>query len=75
MVTVTADDVRKLARGEHGEVLAVIDGAIHLVPRDQVNGGVVLYTRETLISETGVELTEMEAETLAAGLTAKAAGL
>jgi hypothetical protein len=72
MPTVTADDIRVLARSEEADhVLAVVDGEVMMIDAASASADQVIYTRHELIEETGAELTEMEAETIAAGLTAR----
>jgi hypothetical protein len=73
MATITADDIRVLARSEHADaVLAVIDGQAAVLPPGDAVTGIVLYTRPKLVAEYGEEITDIQAEVLAAGLTAEA---
>jgi hypothetical protein len=77
MTVVTADDVRVLARAaDAGAVLAVVDDDVRVVPDGDGEPVVlapdqVLYTKTRLIQEYGDELTDVDAEVLAAGLTAR----
>jgi hypothetical protein len=77
MTTVTADDIRVLAQsGAEDPVLLLVDGQVRVVPAGAVTPGTpgdVLYTRAELVTEVGEEITDVEAETLAAGLTARLA--
>jgi hypothetical protein len=72
MLSVRADDIRVLAQtpGEH-YVLAVVDGLLRVVPAAEASPESVVYTKTALLDDLGVELTDTEAETLAAGLTAR----
>ncbi len=77
MTVVTADDVRVLARAAAGDaVLAVVGDDVRVVP--DADGAAVpvapdqiVYTKARLIQEYGDELTDLDAEVLAAGLTAQ----
>jgi hypothetical protein len=70
MTTVTADDIRILARApEAGAALARVGDDIQVVPDD--NGPGVVYTKARLVEEYGEEITDVDAEVLAAGLTAR----
>jgi hypothetical protein len=74
MSTITADDVLVLARSEHPDaVLAVMNGEAAVLPAGEAGDATVVYTREDLVAEFGQEITEIEAVTLAAGLTAQVA--
>jgi hypothetical protein len=76
-MVVTADDVRVLARAaDAGAVLAVVDGDVRVVPDGaeepvEVAPDQVLYTKAQLIQEYGDEVTDLDADVLAAGLTAR----
>jgi hypothetical protein len=78
MTTVTVDAIRVLAqaRGED-VVLAVQDGEIRVMEASEAHGNPsvsqVLYTQSKLLAEYGEEVTDSEAITLAAGLTASIA--
>ena len=78
MTTVTVDAIRALARAR-GEsvVLAVQDGEIQVMEaedaHDNPNVSQVLFTQSKLLAEYGEEVTDAEAITLAAGLTASIA--
>jgi hypothetical protein len=77
MTVVTADDVRVLARAAAADaVLAVVGDDVRVVP--DADGEAVplapeqiVYTKARLIDEYGDELTDFDAEVLAAGLTAQ----
>jgi hypothetical protein len=76
MTTVTADDIRVLAQsGAEDAVLLLVDGQLQVVSADEVepDTGKVIYTREQLVAELGEDVTDVEAEVLAAGLTARLA--
>lgn len=76
MATITADDVRALAqaRGED-QVLALADGKVAVLPAteayDNSASSKVVYTQAELLQEFGEEVTDTEAELLAAALTAR----
>lgn len=73
MTTITANDIRVLARSEHADaVLALVDGEPAVLPAAEVDDDSVIYTRPELIDEFGEEITDIEAEVLAAGLSAQA---
>jgi hypothetical protein len=75
MTTVTADDIRVLARSEDEQpVLVVRDNGVAIVPAGEADAETIVYTRADLIDEYGDEITGIEAEVLAAGLTARVAG-
>jgi hypothetical protein len=72
MTTITADDIRVLARSEHADaVLAVVDGEMAVVPALETDDDKIVYTRQSLLAEYGDEITDVDAEVLAAGLTAR----
>jgi hypothetical protein len=74
MTTVTADDIRVLARSEDERpVLVVFDNEVAVLPAEEVEDETVVYTRADLADEYGDEITDVEAEVLAAGLTARIA--
>ncbi|MDT5024032.1 MAG: hypothetical protein QOE61_458 [Micromonosporaceae bacterium] len=74
MTTVTADDIRVLARSEDEQpVMVVFDNEVAIVPAGEADAEMIIYTRADLIDEYGDEITEIEAEVLAAGLTARVA--
>lgn len=72
MATVTADDVRALARaqGEH-PVLALTDERVEVCDDRDDSVGTVFYSKAELDSEFGPDLTDAEATILAAALTAR----
>lgn len=78
MTTVTADDIRVLAQsGAEDAVLLLVDGQLRVVSAGDVEpdtSSKVIYTREELVAELGEDVTDVEAEVLAAGLTARLAG-
>ncbi len=74
MTTITADDIRVLARSatDHAALTRVGD-EIRVVPDAEDPDGEVVYTKAQLIEDYGAELSDVEAEVLAAGLTAELA--
>jgi|SRR5437762_9016277 len=73
MTTVTADDIRVLARAPEADAaLAQVGDDIQVVS-DAGQPGVV-YTKARLVEEYGDEVTDVDAEVLAAGLTAQLSG-
>ena len=76
MLTVTADDIRILAKsGAHTPVLAVVDGHLVVAPADEIPEDEVVYTQVQLIDEYGPDVTDIEAELAAGALTAELAGV
>jgi hypothetical protein len=72
MAIVTADDIRVLAQStDEDAVLALVGDELRVVPGFDVLGGQVVLTRGQLVEEVGEDVTDVEAEVLAAGLTAK----
>jgi hypothetical protein len=75
MTTVTADDIRVLAKsGDEDPVLVLVDGEIQVMGAREVPAdppAQVIYSQAELMADSGVEVTDLEAETLAAGLTAR----
>jgi hypothetical protein len=72
MATITADDVRGLARSELMEpVIAVVAGDALIMDAEEVDFEDVIYTREMLVADFGEDITDAEADILAAGLTAQ----
>jgi hypothetical protein len=72
MATITADDVRGLARSELMEpVIAVVGGDALIMDAEEVDFEDVIYTREMLVADFGEDITDSEADILAAGLTAQ----
>jgi hypothetical protein len=72
MATITADDVRGLARSELMEpVIAVVGGDALIMDAEEVDFEDVIYTREMLVADFGEDITDAEADILAAGLTAQ----
>jgi hypothetical protein len=73
MTTITADDIRVLARSDAENAALVRVG-----DEVQVTGGgappeEIVYTKAQLIEDYGAELSDVEVEVLAAGLTAELA--
>jgi hypothetical protein len=75
MTTVTADDIRVLAQSDDEDpVLVVVDGDVQVMGAREVSAdrpGQVIYSQAELLADSGVEVTDLEAETIAAGLTAR----
>jgi hypothetical protein len=72
MATITADDIRVLARSELMEpVIAIVGGDALVLDADEVDFEDVIYTREMLVADFGEDITDAEADVLAAGLTAQ----
>lgn len=76
MVTVTGYDIQVLAQTEGEDpVLALVDGRVRVVrDGEQAPRGRVVYRKADLLADTGVELTESEADVLAGALTAQMRG-
>jgi hypothetical protein len=73
MTTVTADDIRVLAKAsDAGAALARVGDRIEVVP----DGGQaeVVYPKTRLVAEYGEEITDIDAEVLAGRLTAQLSG-
>ncbi|WP_432824592.1 hypothetical protein [Dactylosporangium sp. CA-092794] len=74
MTTISADDIRALARSDDADpALAMDDGGVRLVPHAADTGGHIVYTKADLVRDYGEEITDVQAEVLAAGLTAQLA--
>jgi hypothetical protein len=72
MATITADDIRVLAQSNADDpVLLLSNGDVFVVPRAEATTGTVIYTKAALVEEFGNEVTDVQAEVLAAGLTAQ----
>lgn len=72
MATITPDDIKILARSELLEpVIAVVGGDALVIDAEDVDFEDVIYTREMLVADFGEDITEAEADILAAGLTAQ----
>ena len=72
MATITADDIRGLARSEFLEpVIAIVGGDALIMDAEEVDFEDVIYTREMLVADFGEDITDSEADILAAGLTAQ----
>ncbi|MGI5241102.1 hypothetical protein [Dactylosporangium sp. CA-139066] len=75
MTTITADDIRALAQCNDADpaLAADVDGGVRLVPEAAAADGHIVYTRADLVRDYGEEITDVQAEVLAAGLTAQEA--
>ena len=72
MTTITADDIRVLARStEEDPAPALVDGDVQVVPDATAADGHLVYTKAELVADYGEEITDVQAEVLAAGLTAQ----
>ncbi|MFG2041807.1 hypothetical protein [Dactylosporangium sp. NPDC048998] len=70
--TITADNIRALAQSTDADpALAVADEGVRLVPEAEEADGHIVYTKADLVHEYGEEITDVQAEVLAAGLTAQ----
>ena len=75
MVTVTADDIRVLARDSSADAALVFkNGRLGVVPANEAGDGRILYTKAALVEEYGEDVTDVEAELAAGHLTAELAG-
>jgi hypothetical protein len=71
MVTVTADHIRVLAKcNDQDPVLVLVGDELRVVPGADAAGGQVILTKVDLVEQVGEDVTDIEAEVLAAGLTA-----
>ena len=71
-VTITADDVRVLAQTtDANPALVLADDGVQVVPDAEAADGHLVYTKAELVAEYGEEITDVQAEVLAAGLTAQ----
>ena len=77
MTTVTADDIRVLAQSDDEDpVLVLIDGDVRVMAAREAppaSPGTVIYTQAELREDSGVEVTDLEAEIIADGITARLA--
>lgn len=72
MATVTADDIRVLAQSTDPDpVLVLVGDDLRVVPGAQAVDGHVVITKTQLVDEVGEDVTDVEAQVLAAGLTAR----
>jgi hypothetical protein len=75
MVTVTADDIRVLARDSSADATLVVrNGRVEVVSGGQAGDERIVYTKAALIEEYGEDVTDVEAELAAGHLTAQLAG-
>jgi hypothetical protein len=71
LTTITAEDIQVLAQStDEDPALVTVDGDVRIVPSAQAADGHLVYTKAELIAEYGEEITDVQAEVLAAGLTA-----
>jgi hypothetical protein len=71
-VTITADDIRVLAQTNESDPALVVAGdGVQVVPDAKAADGHLVYTKAELVAEYGEEITDVQAEVLAAGLTAQ----
>lgn len=72
MTTVTANDVRVLARSRDTDpVLAVVAGEVVVIPEAEVTDqDRVVCTQRMLVNELGIEVSDIEAQLFAGRLTA-----
>ncbi|WP_432967276.1 hypothetical protein [Dactylosporangium sp. CA-233914] len=72
MTTISADDIRALAQCTDADpALAVAGPDVRLVPQAAAADGHIVYTKADLVREYGEEITDVQAEVLAAGLTSQ----
>ncbi|MEU7866477.1 hypothetical protein [Dactylosporangium sp. NPDC049140] len=72
MTTITADDIRALAQSNDADpALAVAPDGVILVPEAAAADGHIVYTKTELRQDYGEEITDVQAEVLAAGLTSQ----
>jgi hypothetical protein len=72
LTTITADDIRVLAQSrDQDPALVVAEDGVRVVPDAQAADGHLVYTKADLVAEYGEEITDVQAEVLAAGLTAQ----
>jgi len=76
MTTVTADDIRVLAKSNDPDpVLVLIDGDLRVEPSNMADiAAHVVYSKTQLVAEFGEDITDVEAEVIANGLTAQLSG-
>ena len=75
MATVTADDIRVLAQSDlKRPVLTVVGDDLRVVPEADADARGVLYTKSALRRDYGDQITDIDAEVLAGGLTARITG-
>jgi hypothetical protein len=76
MTTVTADDIRVLAKcNDPDPVLVLVDGDLRVQPSNMADiAARVVYSKTQLVAEFGEDITDVEAEVLAGGLTAELNG-
>jgi len=76
MTTVTAEAIRSLAHTPGDDVaLAIMDGEVEVVHAgDATDLSQIVYTRAALLRDYGEEITDADAEELAAELTASLSG-
>jgi hypothetical protein len=72
MATITADDIRVLAQSNAEDpVLVLVDGDPRVLPGADAEPADIIYTKLALVEEFGEDITDVEAEILAGGLTNK----
>ncbi|GAA3454072.1 hypothetical protein [Dactylosporangium matsuzakiense] len=72
--TITADNIRALAQSNDADpALAVAQDEVVLVPEAAAAGGHIVYTKAELVRDYGEEITDVQAEVLAAGISAQLA--
>jgi hypothetical protein len=77
MATVTADDIQALAQSDDEDpVLVLVDDDIRVMAAREAppaSPGKIIYSQAELLADSGVEVTDLEAEILAGGITARLA--
>jgi hypothetical protein len=75
MVQIRGDDIRVLGQTEGDALLILANGRVRVVTDgEKAPRGRVIYRKCDLLAELGEEITDSEADTLAAGLTAELGG-
>lgn len=75
MVQVRGDDIRVLGQTEGDALLVLAEGRVQVVTEgEKAPRGRVIYRKADLLAEIGEEITDSEADIIAAGLTAELGG-
>lgn len=74
MATITANDIRVLAQSnDEDPVLVLVDGDARVVPGAEAEPAEIIFTRLALVEEFGEDITDVEAEIIAGGLSSRLA--
>jgi hypothetical protein len=72
LTTISADDIKVLAQSGEQDPALVLEGeGVRVVPDAQAADGRLVYTKADLVAEYGDQISDVQAEVLAAGLTAQ----